>query len=93
MAMCTEAVGEVFNAGNDECLSLAQIAQAIVDAAGTGAVGFTPWPADRDAIDIGSYFSDSSKAKRILGWTAVTPFQDGISHTIEYYRRHLDWYL
>ena len=29
-----------------------------------GRVDFVPWPPDRDAIDIGSYFGDSSKAKR-----------------------------
>ena len=40
------------------------IADAVVAAAGSGRVEHVPWPPDRDAIDIGSYFGDSSKAKR-----------------------------
>ena len=44
-------------------------------------------------IDIGSYFGDSSKAKRVLGWTPKTTFAEGIDRTIEFYRHHRDWYL
>ena len=56
--------GEIFNVGNDERLSLGAIADGRGRAAGTGRVEHVPWPPDRDAIDIGSYFGDSSKAKR-----------------------------
>jgi nucleoside-diphosphate-sugar epimerase len=56
------------------------------------AVEFVPWPPDRDAIDIGSYFGDSSKAKRLLGWVPETPFADGIERTVEFYRRNDAWY-
>ena len=48
---------------------------------------------DRDAIDIGSYFGDSSKAKRMLGWEPRTPFVDGIAQTVEFYRSHRSRYL
>jgi nucleoside-diphosphate-sugar epimerase len=92
-AIAPDAPGEVFNVGNDEHLSLREIAEAIVEAAGTGRVEFTPWPDDRDAIDIGSYFGDSSKAKRTLDWAPATRFADGIARTIAFYRRHLEWYL
>ena len=71
--------GEVFNVGNDEHLSLRAIAEAVVAAAGSGSVELVPWPPDRDAIDIGSYFGDSSKAKRVLGLGAArSRFADGI---------------
>lgn len=92
-ALAPDAPGEVFNVGNDEHLSLREIAEAIVEAAGSGRVEFTPWPDDRDAIDIGSYFGDSSKAKRTLDWAPATRFADGIARTIEFYRRDLEWYL
>ncbi|HZP29670.1 MAG TPA: NAD-dependent epimerase/dehydratase family protein [Acidimicrobiia bacterium] len=92
-AVSPDAVGEVFNVGNDERLSLVAIAQAVVDAAGSGSVEHVPWPPDRDAIDIGSYFGDSSKAKRLLGWAPETPFAEGIARTIEFYRARLDRYL
>lgn len=92
-AVTPEAAGEVFNVGNDEHLSLREIADAVVMAAGSGSVESVEWPDDRDAIDIGSYFGDSSKAKRMLDWAPATRFVDGIARTIEFYRRHAEWYL
>jgi UDP-glucose 4-epimerase len=88
-----DAVGEVFNVGNDEHLSLAEIAALVVAAAGSGRVEYVDWPGDRDAIDIGSYFGDSSKAKRMLGWMPETSFAEGIERTVDFYRRHHAWYL
>ncbi len=87
-----DAPGQLFNIGNDEHLELRVLADAIVAAAGTGRVEHADWPSDRDAIDIGSYFGDSSKAKRMLGWEARTPFTDGIARTIDFYRARRDWY-
>jgi nucleoside-diphosphate-sugar epimerase len=92
-ALAPDATGEVFNVGNDEHLSLREIADAVVAAAGSGRVQSVAWPDDRDAIDIGSYFGDSSKAKRMLDWSPATRFSDGIARTVEFYRRHLEWYL
>jgi UDP-glucose 4-epimerase len=92
-ARSDEAPGEVFNVGNDERLSLRAIAEAVVAAAGSGSIESVPWPHDRDAIDIGSYYGDSSKAKRLLGWEPRTSFADGITQTIEFYRSHRPRYM
>jgi len=92
-ALAPDAPGEVFNVGNDEHLDLRTLAGAIVRAAGAGRVEHVPWPPDRDAIDIGSYFGDSSKAKRILGWEPRTAFATGIERTIAFYRERERWYL
>ena len=92
-ARSAEAPGEVFNVGNDERLSLRAIAEAVVAAAGSGSIESVPWPNDRDAIDIGSYYGDSSKAKRLLGWEPRTPFAEGIARTVEFYRSHRSRYL
>jgi nucleoside-diphosphate-sugar epimerase len=92
-ATTADAAGQIFNVGNDERLSLGAIADAVVVAAGTGRVEHVPWPSDRDAIDIGSYFGDSSKAKRMLGWMPETSFAEGIERTVAFYRRHREWYL
>jgi nucleoside-diphosphate-sugar epimerase len=92
-AVTEEAVGEVFIVGNDEHLTLRTITELIVGAAGSGSIEAVPWPPDRDAIDIGSYFGDSSKAKRILGWEPETTFADGIARTVAFFREHLGRYL
>ncbi|MFN8027763.1 MAG: GDP-mannose 4,6-dehydratase [Acidimicrobiia bacterium] len=91
-ALAPDAAGQIFNVGNDERLSLAEIAQCVVDVVGRGRVEHVPWPPDRDAIDIGSYFGDSSKAKRVLGWEPRTPFAEGMEHTVAFYRDRLAWY-
>ena len=92
-AMSSDAPGQIFNVGNDERLSLGAIADLVVAASGTGRVEHVPWPPDRDAIDIGSYFGDSSKAKRVLGWEPRTTFADGIARTLAFYRARAPWYL
>jgi UDP-glucose 4-epimerase len=91
-AASDDAPGQIFNVGNDERLSLGAIADAVVAAAGSGRVEHVPWPPDRDAIDIGSYFGDSSKAKRMLGWAPRTSFADGIARTLAFYRARAPWY-
>ncbi len=91
-AATPDAAGEIFNVGNDEHLELRVIAEEVVRAAGSGRVEFAPWPPDRDAIDIGSYFGDSSKAKRMLGWVPRTAFRDGIERTLAFYRARRAWY-
>jgi UDP-glucose 4-epimerase len=91
-AVAPEAPGQLFNVGNDEHLELRVIAEAIVNAAGSGSVEHVEWPADRDAIDIGSYFGDSSKAKRMLGWEPSTAFAEGIDQTIAFFRSRRPWY-
>jgi UDP-glucose 4-epimerase len=92
-ALAPDAPGQLFNVGNDEHLELRVIAEAIVRAAGSGRVEHVDWPSDRDAIDVGSYFGDSSKAKRMLGWEPRTSFADGIDTTIAFYRSRLAWYV
>ena len=72
--------GEIFNVGNDEHLSLRRDRRRGRRGRRHRVGSSTcPWPPDRDAIDIGSYFGDSSKAKRMLGWEPRTSFADGIA--------------
>ena len=92
-AISPDAAGEVFTVGNDERLSLFAIAEAVVAAAGGGSVDLVPWPPDRDAIDIGSYFGDASKAKRVLGWAPRTDLAAGMARTVEFYRSRAAQYL
>ena len=79
--------------GTTSTSSCGVIAEAIVRAAGSGRVEHVDWPSDRDAIDVGSYFGDSSKAKRMLGWEPRTSFAEGIEQTIAFYRSRLSWYV
>jgi nucleoside-diphosphate-sugar epimerase len=92
-ALSPEAPGEVFNLGNPDDLSLAEIARLLVARCGTGSVVTVPWPPERARIDIGNYRGDASKAKAVLGWVPEVTFDDGLAATIAYYRQHLAWYV
>ena len=82
------AVGEVFNLGHTEALTLAEIARLTIAAAGTDSpVTCVPWPSELERIDIGSFQGDFSKA-------AANPRLDthdelsrtGIATTLDHYR-------
>lgn len=92
-ALTADSQGRVFNLGHPEPLSLRAIADTIVDAAGSGSVQLVPWPTQRKSIDIGDYYGDFAKAKRILGWEPRINFREGISATLAFYMEHLAWYL
>lgn len=93
-AAATPAVsGEVVNLGHPTSLTLAEVAHAIVAAAGSGSVDYIPWPAARAAIDIGNYQGDFTKAHKLLGWGPEVDFEAGIESTVAYYREHRSWYL
>ncbi len=92
-ALTSDAVGNVFNVGHDQPLSLATIASTIVDEVGSGSVVNVPWPKERSAIDIGSFVSDSSKIKTCCGWQPSTSFVEGVRETVAFFRPRLGVYL
>jgi UDP-glucose 4-epimerase len=85
--------GEVFNVGGDQPISHRDLSTLLVDVAGTGSVRYTDWPPDKKAIDIGSFYADSSKFRRVTGWTPDVPLADGLRRTVAFYRQHYDRYV
>jgi UDP-glucose 4-epimerase len=86
-----QASGEVFNIGHHEHLSLLEIADAVVAAAGNGEVVTAPWPEDRERIAIDSYWTDYRKAQRRLGWEPTTSLAEGLTETLAHHRSRLAW--
>jgi UDP-glucose 4-epimerase len=92
-AVTPDSVGQVFNLGHDDALDLAEIARVVAEVAdGASEVSLVPWPDELVRIDIGSFWGDFSKAKRVLGWEPEIGFGAGIEATIAFYREH-PWYL
>jgi UDP-glucose 4-epimerase len=85
--------GEVFNLGSDAPISLKDLVESMIDAAGAGSYRLTPFPEDRARIDIGSCYCSFEKIRRALGWTPRTPLRDGLERTICYYRDNLRHYV
>lgn len=85
--------GDVFNVGGAEPISHRNLTTMLIEAAGSGRVEYVEWPAEKKAIDIGSFYSDSSKFRAATGWTPQVTLRDGLTTTLDYYRAHYAQYV
>jgi dTDP-glucose 4,6-dehydratase/UDP-glucose 4-epimerase len=83
-----EAVGEVMNLGGSEVIDLKSLAELLVRLNGSGSWQLVPFPRDREAIDIGDYYGDWSRAHKLLGWTPKIGIEEGLRRSLDYYREH-----
>jgi UDP-glucose 4-epimerase len=86
------AVGEVFNLGHPEPVTVRHFAELLLDVAGSGSLRERPFPDDRARIDIGSAHADYRKIRDRLGWEPRIGLREGLTRMVEYYRRHRDHY-
>jgi UDP-glucose 4-epimerase len=85
--------GEVFNVGGQQPVSHRELVELLTSLAGSGRVKYVEWPAEKKAIDIGSFYADSSKFRSTVGWAPQVPLAEGLARTIAFYREHLAAYL
>lgn len=71
-----------YNVGGPEVLSLTQIAEIIRAQAGGPPIVYRPFPAERKAIDIGSYYTDSTRIMAEWGWKPAVRFAQGVARTL-----------
>ena len=88
-----DANGEVFNLGGDGVVSLKDLAALLVEINGGGEFVVREFPADRQRIDIGDYYSDFGKIRAALGWEPRTPLREALQRTLDFYRTHLGRYV
>lgn len=93
-AGATDAVnGEVFNVGGDEPTSHADLVRLLVELSGRGTCRFVDWPPEKKAIDIGSFYADSSRFRARTGWVPAVRLREGLAATLDYYRAHYHAYV
>ena len=85
--------GDVFNIGGCEPISHRDLVRLLIETAGSGRVAFVEWPPEKKAIDIGSFYSDSTRFRTSTGWAPKVTLREGLRRTVEYYRAHLPRYL
>ncbi len=88
MLLCAQdarADGQVFNLGAPGWLSLRDLAATMAGMHGGGSYEIVPFPPERKAIDIGSYYSDHRLIGERLGWEPQVPLREGIARTLAFY--------
>ena len=93
-AGATDAVnGDVFNVGGADHIAHRDLVRMLIEEAGSGSVRYVEWPDEKRRIDIGSFYTDSSKFQRVTGWAPRVPLRDGLRQTLAYFREHFDRYV
>jgi UDP-glucose 4-epimerase len=85
------ACGRIFNLGG-EPTNLLDLARLMIELNGGGNYTIVPFPKDRKKIDIGDYFGDYGMIQRELGWGPQVTLRNGISRTLDFYRKHREHY-
>jgi UDP-glucose 4-epimerase len=85
--------GGVFNVGGSEPTSHRDLVTLLLQTAGSGSMRLVDWPADARRIDIGSFYSDSSRFSAMTGWQPAVRLEAGLAETLAYYRAHLSQYI
>jgi UDP-glucose 4-epimerase len=87
-AASDKAIGQIYNLGGAEVVSLKALADLLVEVNGGGSYQFVPFPEAVKPIDIGDYYGDFRKIEAELGWRPAIGLREGLSRTLAYYRQH-----
>jgi NAD dependent epimerase/dehydratase len=85
--------GETIHFGQGSAVSVRALAELCLEVAGRAATLVSVEQRSRpEKSEVGLLLSDSSKAKKLLGWSPKVALVDGLRATAEYVRAHLDYY-
>jgi UDP-glucose 4-epimerase len=87
-----QAYGEIFNVGSDIPVNFREMVETTIDVAKSGQWQFAEFSAERKALEPGDFYSDITKIRNVIGWEPKTSLKDGIAKTVEYYRKHGQYY-
>jgi dTDP-glucose 4,6-dehydratase len=82
--------GQTLNVGSGRDISVLDVARKVVAAMGVSddcieLIGDRPGQVFRHTCDAG-------RIRDLVGWTATTPFEDGLARTVAWYADHEDWW-
>jgi UDP-glucose 4-epimerase len=85
--------GVALNVGGDRPINHRDLTTLLVAVAGSGSVRYIDWPPEKKAIDIGSFYADSTRFTRLTGWIPTVPLDEGLRRTVAFYREHFHQYV
>jgi UDP-glucose 4-epimerase len=83
------AAGETLNVGAGVSVSLREMAERIVEVAGSGKVEEVPWPEGYERVETGDFLCDIGRIEHLLGWKPVLDLETGLRRTVASYREIL----
>lgn len=86
------ADGQIFNVGWGRGIAFRDLAQAVIQAVGSGSWEFAPFSPERKALEPGDFYADISKIRRVLGWSPTIELDEGLARTVAFYREYRDRY-
>ncbi len=91
-AINEKANGEVFNLGGDEVISLLDFVKLLIEIVQNGSYSIVPFPEERKRIDVGDFYCNWRKVKDYLGWKPMISIKEGLTSTIQYYKKFKNYY-
>jgi len=85
-----DVAGEVLNVATGIDISVAQIADLVLEAVGNPEAGREHVPERPGQVD--RHIGSTDKLERLTGWRARTPFADGLERTVAWYRENEGWW-
>ena len=85
--------GQVFNVGGRKPIAHRDLVRMLIELAGSGHMTLVPWPEEKKRIDIGSFYTDSSRFMTVTGWQPTVDVRDGLARTLAFYREHFAEYV
>lgn len=82
-------IGEIYNIGSGKPVPNIGIVRSLLKLLDKPE-GLIEFVQDRPGHDR-RYALDDSKIRRELGWSPVADLDNGLKHTVEWYRSHMDW--
>ena len=92
-ATSKDAIGRAFNLGGPDPLSLKETAKLMCNQIEGAKFEIIPFPEDRKAIDVGDFICDYSAFSNSFGWQPKSTFEEGISKSLDFFKKELEYYL
>jgi dTDP-glucose 4,6-dehydratase len=82
--------GEVLNVATGRDISIAEVAELVLDAVGAPLTLKEHVPERPGQVD--RHIGSTEKVRRLCGWSARTSFEDGLERTVDWYRANEAWW-
>jgi UDP-glucose 4-epimerase len=92
-ALAPEAEGLALNVGGGAPVSLASLAEAMIEANGGGKYDIREFPPERKRIDVGDFLIDDRRFRALSGWRPRVDITEGLRRSLEYYRSRMGSYI